>query len=525
MSLKERLQLSTDPLLVMDGSAFIFRAFFTGRNMQRSDGFPTNILVGLARLLLKILREEQPRYFLFVRDGHGPTFRHQLYPEYKANREATPEDLVRQLEPVKRLVRALGLREEETKGFEADDCLATIAHRYADTLPVVLISGDKDLKQCLAPNVYLWNLAAKEEKIETMESFQAEHKVSPKYWPDVQALIGDSADNIPGLKGIGPKTALAIFAQCESLEDLRDHPEKLDPKLRKKLEGGIAESFKWRELTRLSTKYPLSFGLEEMQVAPLDGEALRNITTEFEMTVVRREMEFLLQNQRAGLSSQNKLKTNLSQDGQTKEERAEPKDSNAFDPLKLGQGSPYLNVPHQIKITRVAKVEDLPKVDNLRVACIYDTSKSSLHLAFEPFELGSEEDSLNYLWQGDLCQLLNYLKAAQEIIVSDCKALTKIDPAFKVLLQFKTPSVFDLGLACYLLRPEDSDYSWTHLEGSWALPLQDGRKGPAKLALALWEKVQGRLKASGLWQLYTELELPLIGVLAAMEEAGIALDL
>lgn len=105
MSLKSRLNLAAEPVFLMDGTAFIYRGFFANRNMQRSDGFPTNALVVVTRVLLRILREERPRHFLFVQDGKGKNFRHDIYPLYKANREATPEDLVRQLEPIARMVR------------------------------------------------------------------------------------------------------------------------------------------------------------------------------------------------------------------------------------------------------------------------------------------------------------------------------------------------------------------------------------------------------------------------------------
>ena len=107
MSLKQRLNLSAEPLFLMDGSAFIYRGFFANKNMQRSDGFPTNALVVVTRVLLRILRDERPGHFLFVKDGKGKNFRHDLFPLYKANRDATPEDLVRQMEPIVRMVQAL----------------------------------------------------------------------------------------------------------------------------------------------------------------------------------------------------------------------------------------------------------------------------------------------------------------------------------------------------------------------------------------------------------------------------------
>ena len=249
MSLKQRLGLAAEPVFLMDGSAFIYRGFFANRNMQRSDGFPTNSLVVVSRVLLRILREERPRYFAFVQDGKGPNFRHEIFPLYKANRDATPEDLVRQLDPIHRMVRALGLRLEVSQGCEADDCIASLAARFAAEHPVIIVSGDKDLKQCLGPNVYMWDPASKEEKLVSEADFTAESGVTPAQWPDVQALIGDTSDNIPGVPGIGPKTARQIFSICPSLEDIRDHFVLLPPKMQAKLQAHLENMFTWRELT------------------------------------------------------------------------------------------------------------------------------------------------------------------------------------------------------------------------------------------------------------------------------------
>ena len=163
MSLQERLHLEKSPVYLMDGSAFICRGFFSNRAMQRSDGFPTNALVVVFRILLRLLREEKPEYFAFVLDGKGQNFRHDIFPLYKANRDATPEDLIRQIEPIKRAVQALGLALEVSQGCEADDCLASLAARIAQERPVVIVSSDKDLRQCLRENVYLWDPAGKED--------------------------------------------------------------------------------------------------------------------------------------------------------------------------------------------------------------------------------------------------------------------------------------------------------------------------------------------------------------------------
>ena len=204
MSLTQRLGLRGEPLWLMDGSAFIFRGFYAYQSMQRSDGFPTNALFIVTRILLRLLREERPANFCFVLDGKGPTFRHELFPPYKMQRAVTPEPLVQQLDPIKRMVRALGLPLVVSDGCEADDCIASLAARHRAERPVVIVGTDKDLKQCLHDNVVLWDPAAKEEKLVTLADFTAETGLAPARWPDFQAVIGDSSDNIPGIPGVGP---------------------------------------------------------------------------------------------------------------------------------------------------------------------------------------------------------------------------------------------------------------------------------------------------------------------------------
>jgi len=222
MSIKQRFD--QEPIYLMDGSAFVYRGFYANQSMQRSDGFPTSALFIVARILMRILREEQPTHFAFVLDGHGPNFRHDMFALYKAQRSATPEDLIRQMEPIHRLIHALGLHLEVSDSCEADDCLASLALRYRDERPVVLVATDKDLKQCLHPNVLMWDPASRDEKIVTLESFHAETGLTPSQWPDVQAIIGDSSDNIPGVRGVGQKTAEKLFRDYPTLEGHdRDH--------------------------------------------------------------------------------------------------------------------------------------------------------------------------------------------------------------------------------------------------------------------------------------------------------------
>jgi len=251
MSIKARF--TDEPLWLMDGSAFVFRGFYANQAMTRSDGMATGALYIVARILLRILREERPSHFAFILDGRGKHFRHELFASYKANREATPEALAAQIEPLCRLVRALGLRLEISKHCEADDCIASLAARYSLSRPVVIIGADKDLRQCLNDNVLMWDPAGKNETILTLDGFTAETGLAPEQWPDLQALAGDPSDNIPGIPGIGKKTAEKILRDYPRLEAIRDNFASLPPSLQKKFSGRLDDMFLYRELTTLRT--------------------------------------------------------------------------------------------------------------------------------------------------------------------------------------------------------------------------------------------------------------------------------
>ena len=165
MPLKDRLPLSASPAFLVDGSAFIYRGFYAFRDMSTRDGLPSNALYVVLRMMMKILREEKPAHLAFFLDGKGPNFRNELYPEYKAQRQATPEDLISQIEPVKEALALLGVRVIVSQGCEADDCIASMAARLKAERPVVIVGADKDLRQCLDDNVFIWDPGAKQEKL------------------------------------------------------------------------------------------------------------------------------------------------------------------------------------------------------------------------------------------------------------------------------------------------------------------------------------------------------------------------
>ena len=536
MSLKQRLGLAAEPVFLMDGSAFIYRGFFANRNMQRSDGFPTNSLVVVSRVLLRILREERPRYFAFVQDGKGPNFRHEIFPLYKANRDATPEDLVRQLEPIQRMVRALGIRLEVSQGCEADDCIASLAARFAAEHPVIIVSGDKDLKQCLGPNVYMWDPASKEEKLVSEADFTAESGVTPAQWPDVQALIGDTSDNIPGVPGIGPKTARQIFSICPSLEDIRDHFVLLPPKMQAKLQAHLENMFTWRELTTLRRDFCPGVTLDDLRVRPLDAATCALLTEEFELFALRRELAALdrLQAAEADLPEEFLDAGSIREDAQPaagKKAAAEQASLPLAQPARSGRATSQMSLLDAMPQESAPALDDvsaLPDCGDARVALIWaHGDREAPYLAVE----GADGSSLGeWQWKGPVAELARWLAPARTLVTADLKGMLTSAPCWQFLAG-RAGDCIDLGVAAYLLNPEENDYGWPRLSARWGAVLRhelesrgETAPGPARLGLAMAQLFEQRMEKDGLLELFRCLEMPLLPVLAGMEQSGVAID-
>ncbi len=516
MSLKQRLGFDVEPLYLMDGTAFLYRGFFANASMSRSDGLPTGALYIVGRVLLRLFKEERPEYFAFILDGPGKHFRHELLPTYKANRPAAPEGLVAQIEPMKRMVASFGLRCIVSEACEADDCIASLAARGRSERPVVIIGMDKDLRQCLAPNVVLWDPASREEKLVTLDSFREQTGLEPSQWPDVQALIGDSSDNVPGVRGIGEKTAEKLFRDFPSLEYLRDHMSEVPPAVRKKLEGNEEAMFLYRELTRLNTACCADVSLQDLKVRPLPGERpgqmALSFLREYEMGSLQRELSGLVQR---GL---------VDTEGAAEEGRG--KTGAAAEQLSL-LGGPVRRTP---ELPHARSVGELPACAGKVVALtpppfsVLSARRdcSALAVAVRGAEGDEAGGVREVLYGGHYAELAGWAAHAARIVTPDVKKLLREEPAWKVL---PASLWFDLGLAAYLLAPEDRDYSWPRLSAQHAEKSGLDPERPGALALALHDELEGRLTQADLERLLLTIEQPLTAVLESMEEAGVRADL
>ena len=204
-------------IYLIDGSAYLYRAFHAIQSLSTSTGIPTNATFGFTRILLKLIKEKQPDHAAVFFDMKGPTFRHKMYEEYKANRPPMPDDLSQQIPYIKEVVKALNIPIVEKSGFEADDLIGTYA-RIAEEkgFQVVMVTGDKDFMQLVTDNAVIWDPM----KEETMDKDAIFNKlgITPIQVIDMLGLAGDASDNIPGVPGIGPKTAIKLIADHGNME-------------------------------------------------------------------------------------------------------------------------------------------------------------------------------------------------------------------------------------------------------------------------------------------------------------------
>lgn len=288
----------TNPCVyLIDGSSYVFRAYFALPPLSNSTGLPTQAIYGFTNMILKLLKTHRPRYLAVVFDAGRETFRNQLYRDYKGNRPDTPADLIPQFPYFRKLLEAMNIAVLEMEGFEADDLIATLARHFSSRgNEVVIVSGDKDLMQLIGKSVRL--LDTTKEKWIGVEEVREKFGVEPEKVVEVMALMGDSVDNIPGVKGIGEKTASALIQRFHSLENLFDHLDELEKtglrgmaRLRKALTDGKASAFLSRDLATVRTDVPIHVEWARLGYHGFNKGRLRELFTQLEFTQLLKALD------------------------------------------------------------------------------------------------------------------------------------------------------------------------------------------------------------------------------------------
>jgi DNA polymerase-1 len=276
-------------LYLIDGSSYIYRAYYAIRHLSSPKGFPTNALYGFTQMLLKVLKDRKPDHLAVVFDVGRRTFRTELYPEYKANRSAMPDDLVPQIAPIKEMVRAFNIPVLQKEGFEADDIIGAISRQCeAKGMNVVVVTGDKDLMQIVTDAVTL--LDTMKDKATGIPEVLERFGVEPHLVVDILGLAGDSSDNIPGVPGIGEKTALKLILEFGTLDALLEKAGEVKGKNGERLREFADQARLSRTLATIDLDTPIDYRYEDLAVSPPDMKRLAELFREYGFTTLMKEL-------------------------------------------------------------------------------------------------------------------------------------------------------------------------------------------------------------------------------------------
>ena len=504
-------------ILIVDGANSLYRAFFAIPGLRTSTGTPTNAALGFVNMLIKVMREEEPDRVVVVFDAPGETFRHELYDDYKAGRDATPEDLSSQIPLVRELVAAQGIPLLEAPGFEADDVIATLVERAPADTRVVIVSTDRDLMQLVSERVTMVD-GIRDRRYDPA-GVADRFGVAPEKILDLRALVGDTSDNIPGVKGIGEKTAAKLLDQYGDLENLLAHAGEVKGKrAREALAEHADEARLSKRLSTLRSDVPLPFEPADAPAPAPDRERLRELYTRLEFT---RLLEALDAEPGAGPapSAAVSVSVELLADAAALDETLEELSKLPCVPLLAvieGEGA-LSGEAHGLAVALGRdRAVYLPFVDGLALAEVAE------RLAPLVGEGGS------VAWTGADSKALQILFAEAGFPLG----APHFDAELAAQLLDGGSQRAMAALASQLLGLKLR--SWEDLAGRGAkakaaaeLPLEDVAQWAAERVCAV-EALRGpalrRLEAEGAAGLYHEVELPLTVVLARMQRNGVRVD-
>ena len=502
-------------LMVIDGNSIINRAFYGVRMLTTRDGQPTNAVYGFLNILQKLTDEEQPDALCVTFDLPAPTFRHLAYEGYKAQRKGMPDELASQMPLLKDVLEAMNIPRYELEGWEADDLIGTIAARDAAAgWDTVVVTGDKDSLQLVDEHTRVKLVSTRmgqtTTKEMTPETFRAAYGFAPIHMIDLKALMGDASDNIPGVKGIGEKTAMDLIQRYGSVEAVYADLEQVEakPAVRKRLAEGAEQARMSYELAAIRCDAPLDFRPEDAKCVPVNAPALYEL-------FLRLEFSKLIE------------KLGLSAPG------VSPAEASA--PAACARET----------VTERARMEELLALwrERSHVSLVALPDRNAVCV-----EWGEPEHSRTALFCAD--RLESYNDFLRGLFAPDIpKVAHNVKDLMRGLLEEGLPIggfVFDTALAAYLLSPTDGSYELEKLcvtyfnreiskAGEYLAPDAFGPladpAGPEKalsshtaLVEQLYRTLAPRLAELGLEQVLSRVELPLCPVLAEMERAGMLVD-
>ncbi len=277
-------------LYLIDGNSLMYRAFFAVPPFKTSKGLPTNAIFGFIKMIFKLLKNQNPDYLGVVFDPPGPTFRSDLFEQYKAHRPKVPDDLSIQRSYLRQVVEAMRLPVLEQPGFEADDVIGSMVEKYKTHCGVIIVSGDKDLMQ-FVENGKVWLYDSMKEVFYQREEVKAKMGVYPEQIIDLLSLMGDTSDNIPGVKGVGPKTAEKLLDEYGSLRGVYEHLDQITGSVQAKLKSEEELAFLSYKLATIKTDLTIDKHIDDLKIQGFDIPALIELFTELEFSSLKKELE------------------------------------------------------------------------------------------------------------------------------------------------------------------------------------------------------------------------------------------
>lgn len=536
-------------LFLIDAYALIYRSYYAFIKSPRinSKGLNTSAVMGFCNTLNEVLTKEKPTH-IGVAFDHGKTFRHDAFPEYKAQREETPEDIKLSVPLIKQVLEAMRIPILQVDGFEADDIIGTVATRFgADGIDTFMLTPDKDYGQLIGPNVFMYRPrhGGGYEILGEKEVGEKYGIPTPAQVIDLLALMGDSADNFPGCPGVGEKTAAKLINQFGSIDNMLQHTDEIKGKLREKVENAVEDIKMSKFLATIRTDVPMQLDLDELKVEQPDETKLRAIFEELEFKTLINK--FLNKGESKPKTDNNQLDLFAEN---TTNESDEPKNAK-FESIKTTQ--------HEYKL--VENEEELRQLCDFFITKEFvsidteTTSTDAISAELVGLSFSVEEKKAfyvavpaNYEEALKIVQIFKPLYESDKImkigqnIKYDYEVLTK----YGVTLQGK---MFDTMIAHYLIQPElhhNMDYMAETLLGYQTIHIEEllGPKGKkqknmrdlsptdiyeyaaedADITLRLKNVLEPRLKELGVEELFWNIEMPLVRVLADMELNGVCLD-
>ncbi len=507
-----------DTIYLVDGSSYIYRAYHAIQKLSNSQGLPTNAVFGFTRMLIKLLEDRKPQYLVMLFDSKGPTFRHEIYEKYKANRPPMPEDLSIQIPYIKEVTQGFNIPVLELEGYEADDLIGTLAAKAEKSgFSVVMVTGDKDFMQLVTANTCIWD--PMKDKTITIETIRESFGLEPSQIIEVMGLSGDTSDNIPGVPGIGPKTALSLIQTYENIDDLY---QKIDHVTQKKQKENLIkfkdQAYLSRKLVKIDNHAPLDFKPETFLLRKADHEKLSRLFQLLEFRQLQQHYparSTLSGKNYQGIQNLTALK-NLVIQLKKSDRLSMDTETTSQDPMKAR----LVGLSFSVRAGEAFYIPCGHTSEKAVVQLDPELVLEQLRPVLENPDIKKIGQNIKYDWivlnrYGISLKGVFFDTMVASYLINPSKRAHNLDQIALDFLGHKTISYEDVtGKGKDCLR-----FDQVPLEKALPYACED-----ADIALMATDVLKPRLEEIGVMELFEKVELPLIPVLMRMEQRGIFVD-